>query len=237
LIIDTGLDRKECLETMHSVLQELGVELDQTDILITPLHADHFGLASKLATDSSNIIFSRLEKDWFRSTEGFGAKTSYAFENGVPENDIAVVFDKHPGIKHVSDYNPEWNVLQDNDEIAVGDYNFRCVETPGHTVGHICLYEPTKKLLVAGDLILADITANIQCWSDSLNPLKNYLASLDKVSKLEIDLVLPWYRCLIDNHKARINELKEHYQRRLNEVLVILNKHPQNAFQVAAQIT
>ena len=58
LIIDTGLNRKECLEAMQNGLQKLGVELKQSDIFITHLHADHFGLVSKLATDSSYIFFS-----------------------------------------------------------------------------------------------------------------------------------------------------------------------------------
>jgi len=237
LIIDTGLNRKECLEAMQNGLQKLGVELKQTDIFITHLHADHFGLVSKLASDSSDIFFSRPEKELMESWEGFGAMIAYAGKNGFPENELKAALDKHPGAKYGSDWIPELKVLDDGDKISVGDYNFKCVATPGHTMGHICLYEPTKKILVAGDHILIDITPNIQCWSDSQNPLKHYLSSLDKIYKLEIDLVLPGHRRLIEDHRARINELKEHHQRRLKEVLEILNKHPMHAFQIASRMT
>ena len=119
----------------------------------------------------------------------------------------------------------------------MGDYHFKCVTTPGHTLGHICLYEPDKKILLAGDHILIDITPNIQCWSDTANHLKDYLASLDKIGQLDIDLVLPGHRRLIDNPKARIEELKNHHAHRLDEVLGILEKGPQSAFQTAAQMT
>ena len=57
LIIDTGLNRKECLDAMMGGLKKLGVELTQSDIFITHLHADHFGLVAKLATDSSEIFW------------------------------------------------------------------------------------------------------------------------------------------------------------------------------------
>ena len=237
LIIDTGLNRKECLEAMQNGLQKLGVELWQSDIFITHLHADHFGLVTKLASDSSDILFSRPEKELMESWEGFGAMTEYARKNGFPEDELKAALDKHPGAKYGSDWIPELKVLDEGDKISIGDYHFKCVATPGHTMGHICLYEATKKILIAGDHILIDITPNIQCWSDSQNPLKHYLSSLDKIYKMEIDKVLPGHRRLIDDHRARISELKEHHQRRLKEILEILNKHPMHAFQIASRMT
>jgi hypothetical protein len=50
-------------------------------------------------------------------------------------------------------------------------------------------------------------------------------------------MVLPGHRRLIEDHRARISELKEHHQRRLKEVLEILNKHPMHAFQIASLMT
>jgi glyoxylase-like metal-dependent hydrolase (beta-lactamase superfamily II) len=104
-------------------------------------------------------------------------------------------------------------------------------------MGHICLYEPDKNLLVSGDHILIDITPNIQCWSDVQNPLKHYLSSLDKTAGLQVDLVLPGHRRLITDHLARIEELKNHHANRLAEVLTILDAGPMTAFGVAARMT
>jgi len=237
MIIDTGLNRKECLEAMQAGLSKVGIDLKKTDIFITHLHADHFGLVTKLSTDCSNVYFNRPDKEVMDSWEGFGAMIVYAGKNGFPENELRSAMDKHPGAKYGSDWIPDLKVLEDGDAIHVGDYHFKCVATPGHTMGHTCLYEPTKKILVAGDHILIDITPNIQCWSDSENPLKHYLASLDKVYRLQIDIVLPGHRRLIKNHKDRIEELKLHHANRLNEILTILHEGSMNAFQVASQMT
>jgi len=237
MIIDTGLNRAECLEAMQAGLRQVGIDLKKTDIFITHLHADHFGLVGKLATDASDVYFSRPEKELMESWEGFGAMIAYAGRNGFPENELRAALDKHPGAKYGSEWIPELKVLEDGDEIHVGDYHFKCVTTPGHTMGHTCLYEAAKKFLVAGDHILIDITPNIQCWSDKQNPLKHYLASLDKVAGLQIDLVLPGHRRLIKNPATRIEELKAHHRRRLDEVLTILEERSMTAFEVAARMT
>ena len=237
LIIDTGLNRKECLEAMQAGLSTLGIDLKASDIFITHLHADHFGLVTKLATDTSHVYFSRPEKELLESWEGFGPMIAYAGQNGFPENELQAALDKHPGAKFGSEWIPEMKLLEDGDEIRIGDYEFRCVVTPGHTMGHICLYEPDKKILVAGDHILIDITPNIQCWSDTQNPLKHYLASLEKVYSLKVDLTLPGHRRLIENHQTRIEELKRHHADRLIEVLSILKAGAMHAFQVASQMT
>jgi len=237
LIIDTGLNRRECLEAMQDGLRTIGVDLAAADIFITHLHADHFGLVTKLATDTSHIYFSRPEKELMDSWEGFGTMIEYAGQNGFPRDELQSALDKHPGAKYGSEWIPDMKLLEDGDGIDVGEYHFKCVATPGHTMGHICLYEPDKEILVAGDHILIDITPNIQCWADTQNPLKYYLASLEKVYSLTVDLTLPGHRRLIRDHRARIEELKQHHADRLIEVLSILSRGGLNAFQVASQMT
>jgi glyoxylase-like metal-dependent hydrolase (beta-lactamase superfamily II) len=237
LIIDTGLNRKECLDAMQSALKQLNIDLANTDFFITHLHADHFGLVSKLVTKTSQVFFNRPEAELIEATGRWELMIAYAVKNGFPENELQEAIQSHPGRKFGSEWIPEINVLKDGDEIIARDYRFSCVSTPGHSMGHTCLYEPDKKILVAGDHILIDITPNIQCWSDEQNPLQDYLASLDKVYDLEIDLVLPGHRRLITDHKKRITELKDHHVRRLQEVLSILADDPQTAFQVASRMT
>jgi glyoxylase-like metal-dependent hydrolase (beta-lactamase superfamily II) len=35
------------------------------------------------------------------------------------------------------------------------------IETPGHSPGHCCLYEPNKRILFSGDHLLKEITPNV----------------------------------------------------------------------------
>jgi glyoxylase-like metal-dependent hydrolase (beta-lactamase superfamily II) len=196
LVIDTGLNRKACLEAMKAGLEELKIDPDRTDFFITHLHADHFGLVSRLIAGSSRVYFNRPDAEIIEAGPGWDFMLAYAAENGFPEEELRRAIEQHPGFKFRSEWVPELNILQDGDIMDVGDYHFTCVHTPGHTLGHTCLYEQEKKILVAGDHILIDITPNIQCWSEIQNPLKSYLASLDLVRDLDVDLALPGHRRL-----------------------------------------
>ncbi|BBO88129.1 MBL fold metallo-hydrolase [Desulfosarcina ovata] len=237
LIIDTGLNRQECFEAMKSALKELKVKLEVTDFFITHLHADHFGLLSKLVTESSKVYFNRPDAEIIESWEGFETMIAYAGRSGFPEGKLRSALTQHPGYKFGSDWVPKLNILKDGDHIDIGEYHFQCIETPGHTLGHTCLYEPDKKILVSGDHVLQDISPNIQCWSDDENPLKSYLKSLEKVFELDADLVLPGHRRLFNDHRQRIRELQTHHSRRLTEIQDILSNSPISAYETASQMT
>jgi glyoxylase-like metal-dependent hydrolase (beta-lactamase superfamily II) len=237
LIIDTGLNRKECLDSMLTGIDELNLDLEETDFFITHLHADHFGLVSKLVAANRKTYFNRPEKEIIEAWGGWETMIDYGGRNGFPKSDLKAALQSHPGFKFSSSWVPELSILQDDDTISIGDYLFKCIETPGHTRGHTCLYEPGKKIFISGDHILNDITPNIQCWSDQEDPLKNYLASLDKVHQLDVDLVLPGHRRVFRNFRERIAELKNHHHKRAEEVLEILSNDPRNAFQVASEMT
>lgn len=234
LMIDTGMNRKECLNAMKAGLRKLGVDLWKTDFFITHLHIDHLGLVSTLAEDSATVYFNQPDAHAIRSRPPWDDFINFARVNGFPEDELQRVLQNHPGYQFGLIKLPRFHILKEGDTISVGEYLFKCIETPGHTRGHICLYESSRKAFIAGDHILNDITPNIQLWSFEGNPLKEYLSSLNKVFELDVEVVLPGHRGIFQNCHGRIQELKHHHQRRLEEVLSILKEGPKNAFQVAS---
>jgi glyoxylase-like metal-dependent hydrolase (beta-lactamase superfamily II) len=84
LIIDTGLNRKECLDAMQSGLQQLDIDLAKTDFFITHLHADHFGLLSKLVTDTSQVFFNRPETELIEASGWWERMIAYAANMSCP---------------------------------------------------------------------------------------------------------------------------------------------------------
>lgn len=237
LIIDTGMNLEECRSAIQSGLRELNVDLRKTDFFITHLHADHLGLVSILAADTSTIYFNKPDADLI-TAGGHWDKTLRLFRmSGFPINVLQKAIEEHPGYRYSAKGPIEFTIVEEGDEITIGDYKFRCVETPGHTNGHMCLYEPDKKILIAGDHILHDITPNISQWFDEENPLKEYLSSLDKVYELDIELVLPGHRNVFKDCKGRIQELKHHHKVRVDEVLSILKKGGKDAYQTASLMT
>ncbi|MBT3225329.1 MAG: MBL fold metallo-hydrolase [Deltaproteobacteria bacterium] len=236
LIIDTGFNREECLAAMQKGLRSLNIDLTCTDFFITHLHADHFGLVEKLKTPTSTIYFNRPDAEILDGWDGFEHMFTYAAENGFPETELRNAFKQHPGKKFGTQWVPELKILQDGDLLEVGDYKLTCIETPGHSLGHTCLYEADKRLLISGDHILGDITPNIQGWSDQQDMLKFYLNSLDKVYPLVVDLVLPGHRSMFTNFRERIDELKHHHMARLDEILSILDQGSRHAYGVASKM-
>ncbi len=241
LVIDTGMMREECERALAAGLQELDVDLARTDFFITHFHADHLGLVSRFATDTSTVYLNEPEAKLVASFRGAGAfwdrVAGFARTGGIPEAAIQEALRKHPGVKYSPPAYPEFTVLGEGDVVRVGEYNFECVATPGHTPGHLCLYERDRRLFASGDHILGDITPNISAWFENVNPLGDYLASLDKVSALDVALVLPGHRRLFEDFQGRIAELKHHHQVRAEEVLAILATGSKTVYEVASEMT
>jgi glyoxylase-like metal-dependent hydrolase (beta-lactamase superfamily II) len=238
LVIDTGWNRQECLDSILSGLEELKVDLDKTDFFITHLHADHIGLVEKLITKNSLVYFGEVEASVVasirkRPEERYAQLFSMFLTYGFPEAELRSAMENHPGLRYGPSSPIAFRTLRDGEKIEAGNYAFRCIETPGHSPGHLCLYEERAKILISGDHILFDITPNITWWPEMENSLGEYLTSLEKIYALDVELVLPGHRRVMNNHRKRIKELREHHKRRLHEILHALERGEKTAWDVA----
>ena len=68
------------------------------------------------------------------------------------------------------------------DEIKTKSYSLEVIPTPGHCMGHICLYEPSKKWLFSGDLNVGKLSLMTNPFVDLLQTL----VSLRKLSKYDV---------------------------------------------------
>ncbi|MDD4767790.1 MAG: MBL fold metallo-hydrolase [Desulfotomaculaceae bacterium] len=241
LLIDTGFNREECRTALFSGLKSLDASLDKTDIFITHMHADHSGLVSAVATEKNVVYCGEVDAkriNWALSPEYWPENLAYIGAYGFPVGEFGEALLQHPGQKYGPDNEHDFCIVREGDALEAGEYRFVVVETPGHTPGHICLYEPDKRILISGDHILGRITPNITMFYKGLpDPLGQYLRSLDKVDRMEIGVALPGHRGIIEDVHKRIAELRRHYDHRLHEVLTILEDGLMNAYQVAGGIT
>ena len=65
--------------------------------------------------------------------------------HGFPLQEIDNAIQEHPARKQNIGRKQDFSIVKENDTIEVGDYIFKCVETPGHSPGHMCLYETKKR--------------------------------------------------------------------------------------------
>ncbi len=240
LVVDTGMNQPECRAALETGLGAIGVDLTRTDFLITHFHADHLGLVATLAASDARVYFNEPEAVWtrkFKTADFISGMLERARVCGFPDNRLEEGLKQHPGIKYGPLRYPEFAVLHDGDIIEVGAYRFTCIQTPGHSPGHLCLYEPDKKILLSGDHVLGDITPNISGMLDDQDMLGAYLQSLDKVYELDVALVLPGHRRVFSDLKGRIHELREHHQIREAEVMTLLKTGVNTAYEMATRMS
>jgi glyoxylase-like metal-dependent hydrolase (beta-lactamase superfamily II) len=129
-------------------------------------------------------------------------------------------------------------LLQGGETIATGKFNLQVVWTPGHSPGHICLYEPTQKILFSGDHVLPVITPNISLTPAATNnPLGDFINSLLTVKKLAVDIVLPAHENIFRDLPKRVDEIIRHHEVRSAEILKAMNRQEMTAYQIAELVT
>jgi len=242
LMIDTGFDVQESYEDLCASIGELSLDMDRTDIFLTHFHADHTGLAGRVAGASSEIYLSKTDRPLFEQVTG----DTYEFrklmhsrllEAGYPAEEIVDSVDRNPSLARSSSLQYNTIGVDDNCVIDLGGISLRTVSTPGHTPGHLCLYIKEEKVLFTGDHILFDITPNIIEWAEMKDSLGSYLDSLKLTAAMDVRLALPSHREPGDIY-ARINELERHHEFRLFEVISILRScQCQSAYEIASKMT
>lgn len=235
LIIDTGFNTAECQTELMRGLEELNIDLKKTDLLITHMHTDHSGLAPVLKKHGVQAIyFSQADGDLFNQTskrDSFYQTLNQIF--GF-KSDNSLSFGKEFGTRLIEPL--EFIPLFEGNEVVLGDYCFEVVDIPGHTPGHIGLYERKHRLFFCGDHILDEITPNITFWGFEQDILATYLNSLNKVYEYEIDYLFTAHRKIIRDHQKRIIELLGHHEERLKEILTILRDGKKTASEMAASM-
>jgi glyoxylase-like metal-dependent hydrolase (beta-lactamase superfamily II) len=245
LLVDTGWNTDASFATLHNYLvkNDLGFG-DITQILVTHIHPDHYGMAGRLKQLSgATIAMHHIEKGFIESRyvsmEQLLQETDRMLvNNGVPEREIVSLRDATLGLERYIVATPPDILLRDGDTISTGEFTFRVIWTPGHSSGHICLYEPDRKVLFSGDHILPKITSNVSLNPQSIeDPLGRYLKSLEEIKKLDIELTLPGHDQPFTGTAARIEEIIRHHVYRNAEILLAIEERPRTAYDIARRIT
>jgi glyoxylase-like metal-dependent hydrolase (beta-lactamase superfamily II) len=243
-MIDSGLASAEAWESFEQQLDELAVPHDALHtIVVTHGHHDHFGLADRLRERSGAEVWLHqddaeflqryyVEIDFYRDQLRdwlirHGAHPDEAFElTARLENSV------HPELP-----GPPDRSLQGGELLAVGPYRFEIIWSPGHTPGHVCLYEPQRRWFFSGDHILPHVSPNVSLRPYSPeSPMPGYLDSLRRISEMEIDLGLPGHGDPFPTMAGRARDLLSHQLDRQAMLTEIVAPVPQTAYELAARV-
>jgi glyoxylase-like metal-dependent hydrolase (beta-lactamase superfamily II) len=101
------------------------------------------------------------------------------------------------------------------DRIMLAGREWWVVHTPGHTVDHLCLFDPDTGTLLSGDHVLPTITPHVSGVRKA-DSLKSYLATLDLVARLPgLRRGLPAHGEVFDDVGGRVDAIKEHHVERM----------------------
>lgn len=238
MLVDTGMG----IESVKNYVDRVFGGVNK--VFATHFHVDHVGGAPEFLESGVEVFMSRgdigdilyLKRDPDRYINYI--KRIHK-ENGVPPQLVETMFAKHPGWwRLVNSPNLENIVgLDDGETVSVGDVEVEVVLTPGHTPNHACLLVRDKGIMFVGDHILSDITPNIPLIRWDINPLRDFVSSLEKVLRINPSIAYPAHRSIIYDVAGRIEELMVHHRNRLEEVMEILGGGVQTAYEVASKMT
>ena len=240
LLIDTGFRWESCREAMERELAEVGVNRETMDIFLTHLHSDHTGLAPTLIRPGCRIYIGRIDGPLVEdAVDDDSWRQLYAgyVQEGFSWEEIDHLWDNNPAQGAAPDGWGLVHYLDDGDLLSYGGHTLRCVLTPGHTPGHLCLYEEKNRWLFCGDHVLFHISPNICRWTNVPDSLGDYLNSLQKVKALPVEKLLPAHREETGSLAERVDELTAHHLRRIENAWQTVAEEPGlTAYEIAGRM-
>jgi glyoxylase-like metal-dependent hydrolase (beta-lactamase superfamily II) len=109
---------------------------------------------------------------------------------------------------------------------------WRCLHTPGHAAGHLCLHEEALDVLVVGDMVASEGTILI---APSDGDLRQYLAQLKRLSALDAGLALPAHGAPIAAPSALFDHYVRHRLAREAKVVAALTEEPADLDALVAE--
>jgi glyoxylase-like metal-dependent hydrolase (beta-lactamase superfamily II) len=213
IMVDSGW-RKTGPTLVEAINSELGKGTKINRLVLTHLHPDHYGGAGQIRENFAPQIAYHRGEMVFKDIPGYLA---WIRGLSVPREVFEYLQSRAPS--RLLEMPAADEYLVDGDELVGRSGTWTVLHTPGHTAGHICLFQKESRVLLSGDHLLPNESSNVGAYPiRNYNPLKLYLANLAKVATLDPSLVVPSHGEPFGDAKGRVAELFDHHKERLREV-------------------
>ena len=216
LIIDCGCDEPETFQAYDCALVELGIPWSSVDVFITHFHWDHCAGLSRIWRPGMRVFggvsdFSQRGTPVMSATEIGSLERTVSAAHGLDDPYDPEYWEP---MTRSGSYSGEIIVLHEGDALRVAGYQLQVLETPGHDLHHLCLYDPSAELFVGGDQVLFNGYPPVMVEGDE-DQLAMLLGTNRRLGKLKASLVLCGHGGEGNNLTARCAEIADHYHRQV----------------------
>ena len=229
MVVDPGWDSERGWQDLQAGFESAGVPADRvTGIVVTHVHLDHHGLSRRLSEASGAPIAmhtAEVQALPSRIRDAVGSQSAHTWLTrcGAPGDMVAEFNSDLADMLGVFRLAEPDVLLDDGDALDLPGREVRVVWTPGHTPGHICLYDAGHDVLLTGDHLLPRISPNIGLTPGSMDsPLASYLNSLGLMGDYDSAEALPAHEYRFRGIAGRAGALIEHHGVRAREVLDVI---------------
>ncbi|MFW6236793.1 MAG: MBL fold metallo-hydrolase [Desulfosudaceae bacterium] len=245
-LLDAGTARG--FDTLCRALAELGLACEDIDrILLTHSHIDHYGAVKKIlrASRSPIEVAGNFEKTASIATGlGVSRRTMGDFLAlmGVPPLVRTAMRTLSSAFSLLGEKCRVSHRVGEGAEVRMGDYRLRVLETPGHTIDSICLFDDRTGMLFSGDHVLPHITPNAFVMLEEGRPLPSRLSqqefydSLEKVSRLNPRIIYPAHGQPITDFPSIRDMYVDNFTERENRILEILGDAEMSVYALARRL-
>lgn len=243
VMFDTGIGGRGKLRQLDLALAQAGFGVEDVRLVVcTHSHTDHYGLAGSITARAGCELWMHPSWEHVRlladdPAAALEQRLEVARQSGVPPAALeryreARSGDAETGIDAIKEPDRE---LAPGVEVETDLGAWQVHETPGHAPSHVVLHQPERKLLISGDHLLGRVVLFFD-HGHSPDPIGEFLASLDRVEPLDVDLVLPGHGRTFRDPEAKIAEARRQVDQLLAKVRAALGEGERTAFEVVAEI-
>lgn len=164
ILVDAGMMAGPTLKNIKRFIDPAKIEM----IVLTHCHHDHSGAAPELkAATGARLLLSEKEVG---AVGDDLASVAYLFGQQAPQYEVD-------------------ETLKEGMVLDIGEWKLEVMETPGHSTGSLCLYEPRAKVLFSGDTVFPD--GNIGRTDMYGGSTPDLVASIERLTGLDVEIMYP----------------------------------------------
>jgi glyoxylase-like metal-dependent hydrolase (beta-lactamase superfamily II) len=225
VLVDTGVGGPGRLRMLDIALAQSGFGVDDIELVVcTHAHSDHYGLAASICEQTGCELWMHPKWEHIRLQAddpqmALERRLEVGRMSGVPE----AALDRY---RNERTDQPEAEIdgirapdreLLPGVEVETDIGTWQVIETPGHAPSHVCLLEPERRLMLSGDHLLGRSVFFFD-YGHTADPFGEYLASLDRIEPLPVDLCLPGHGKPFRDPQAKIADVRAQAEGLLDKV-------------------